>query len=167
MLPDTTITFRSPRITDGAAIWRLVREIEAFDLNSPYAYFVFGEHFAGTCVVAVRNDAIVGFVLAYIPPIFPDSLFVWQVGTAKTTRRQGLALQMILTILRRRSCRHIESLRTTVTPSNRPSRALFTAVARLVGGKLEEQSEYLRAEWFPEHNHEAESLFVISPIRLA
>lgn len=145
-------------------IWQLVRDTDVLDLNSPYAYFLLGEHFADTCMVAERDGEIVGLVSAYLPPETANCLFVWQVGVAASMRQQGLALQMLLALLQRDTCRNIASIQTTITPSNKPSRALFGALAQAVNGELIEQSDYFRAEWFPEDNHEAESLFTITPV---
>nr|VFJ57089.1 MAG: diaminobutyrate acetyltransferase [Candidatus Kentron sp. DK]VFJ57505.1 MAG: diaminobutyrate acetyltransferase [Candidatus Kentron sp. DK] len=164
ILPDTTVLLRPPRITDGTALWRLVRDVKVLDLNSPYAYFLLAEHFVETCVLAMQGDEIVGFVLAYIPPAVPDTLFVWQAGAAEKMRGRGLSKRMILSVLQRDSCRHLKALRSTVTPSNQASRALLRSVARAVGAELEIRPDHLRAEWFPEGGHEAESLFIISPI---
>jgi L-2,4-diaminobutyric acid acetyltransferase len=165
-LPDTTVTLRSPQVSDGAAIWHLARDTGALDLNSPYAYFLLGEHFADTCVVAERDGEVTGFISAYIPPQAPDTLFLWQVGVASSMRKQGLALQLLLSLLQRDACSGIRSLQTTITPSNGASRALFGALARAVNGRLIEQADYFRSEWFPGPSHEAESLFTIEPIQL-
>ncbi len=164
-LPDTTVTLRPPQASDGKKIWQLVQDIRILDLNSPYAYFLLGEHFADTCVVAERDDEIVGFVSAYLDPKEPASLFVWQIGVAASMRRQGLALQLLLALLQRDACRNITSIRTTITPSNQPSRALFNTLAQTVNGELTEQPDYFKAEWFPADSHEPESLFTIQPVQ--
>ena len=163
-LRDTTVDLRQPRPSDGAATWALVRDTGVLDLNSPYAYFLLGEHFAETCVVAEHAGEIVGFVSAYIPPRNSDSVFVWQVGVASTMRKQGLAMQMLLALLQREACGDVRSLTTTITPSNLASRALFAGLADRIGAQLQEQPDHFPADWFPVQGHEAESLFTISPI---
>lgn len=165
-LQETTVELRPPQASDGPAIWQLVRKAGMLDLNSAYAYLLLGEHFSETSVVAEKDGEILGFISAYIPPQTPDSIFIWQVGVDANMRKQGLALKMLLAILRRDACRNIRVLNTTITPSNKASRALFTALAGTVDGTLQEQPAYFRHEWFPEEGHEAESLFSISPIRL-
>jgi len=165
-LPKTVVALRKPQVTDGSAIWQLVRETGVLDLNSPYAYILLGEHFAETCIVAEHNDQIAGLVTAYIPPKMTNTLFVWQVGVSASMRNQGLALQMILALLQRESCQNITSIQTSITPSNKPSRALFSALAQAVNGELQEQPDHYKAEFFPEGDHEPESLFTISPVQL-
>ena len=165
-LRDITVELRNPKVSDGSSLWRLVRDTGMLDLNSPYAYFLLGEHFAETSVVAEKDGGIAGFVSAYIPPQTPDSIFVWQVGVATSMRQQGLALKMLLAILRRDICKNIQTLKTTITPSNTASRALFSSLAKRVNGSLHEQQDYFRSAWFPDSRHEAEALFSISPIRL-
>lgn len=164
---NSTITFRKPKASDGSALWQLTREIGVLDLNSPYAYLLIGEHFSETCVVAEKDGEIVGFVSAYTPSQAPYSIFVWQVGVAVNMRGQGLALEMLLAILKREICQNIQTLNTTITASNIASRALFSSLANRVNGSLQEQQDYFLCEWFPEGKHEAESLFTITPIQLA
>ncbi len=146
-------------------IWQLVKDTGVLDLNSPYAYFLLGEHFADTCAVAEHEGEIVGMVSAYIPPRTPDVLFVWQIGVAASARKQGLALQMLLWLLQQESCNDIKTIQTTITPSNEPSRALFRALAQRVNADLLERPDYFKAEWFPHKNHEPESLFTIHPVQ--
>ncbi len=165
-LRNTTVDLRKPKASDGSALWKLVRETGVLDLNSTYAYFLLGEHFAETSVVAEKDGEIVGFVSAYTPPQVSDSIFVWQVGVAASVRKQGLALEMLLAILRREACKNIRVLNTTITPSNTASRSLFAALAKRVNGSLQEKPDYFRGEWFPQEGHEAEALFSIGPIRL-
>ncbi len=165
-LPDTTVTLRPPQANDGKMIWQLAQDTRVLDLNSPYAYFLLGEHFADTCVVAEHNGEIVGFVSAYLDPKAPATLFVWQIGVAASMRRKGLALQLLLALLQRDSCRDISSIQTTITPSNTPSRALFNTLAQAINSQLSEQPDHFRAEWFPVDGHEPESLFTIQPVQL-
>jgi L-2,4-diaminobutyric acid acetyltransferase len=165
-LRTTAVELRTPRAADGAVLWGLVRATGVLDLNSPYAYFLLGEHFAETSVIAERDGEIVGFVSGYIPQQAADTIFIWQVGVDASMRQQGLALEMLLTILRRPACQDIQRLHTTITPSNQASRALFSALANQISGTLQEQPDYFPGAWFPTEGHEAEALFTISPIRL-
>ncbi len=165
-LRNISVNLRDPKPSDGSALWRLVRDTGVLDLNSPYAYFLIGEHFAETSVVAEKDGEIVGFVSGYIPPQATNSIFIWQVGVAASMRKQGLALEMLLAILKRDTCRKIQVLTTTITPSNTASRSLFSSFAKRVSGSLREQADYFSSEWFPNEGHEAEALFSISPIRL-
>ncbi len=165
-LVDKTVTLRTPLPEDGAALWTLVRDTGVLDLNSAYAYFLLGDHFAETSIVAEHQGEVVGFISGYLPPQKPDTLFIWQVGVAASMRKQGLALQMLLALLKREACQQVNCLHTTVTPSNKPSEALFTALAKRVNGTLRVESDHFKAEWFPTEGHEPESLFIISPIEL-
>ncbi len=166
-LNNTSAVLRRPAPSDGTNLWRLVRTTGVLDLNSPYAYFLLGEHFQETSVVAEHDGEIVGFVSGYIPSQTSDTIFIWQVGVAASMRKQGLALEMLLAILRRDACQDIKTLTTTITPSNTASRSLFTSLAKRVNGSLEERPDYFPCEWFPEQGHEAEALFTISPIRVS
>ncbi len=167
VLRNLTVELRPPQTQDGPALWRLVQETGVLDLNSAYAYLLLGEHFAATSVVAEKDGEIVGFISGYIPPQTPGSIFIWQVGVAASMRKQGLALEMLLAILKREACTDIQALNTTITPSNTASRALFASLAKAVNGTLIEHADYFPGALFPEAGHEAEALFSISPIQLA
>ncbi len=164
---NATVDLRTPKASDGLALWQLTRETEVLDLNSPYAYCLIGEHFAETSVVAEKDGEVVGFVSAYIPPQASNSIFVWQVGVAASMRQQGLALEMLHNLLRREACKNVQVLNTTITPSNTASRALFSSLAKRVNGSLQEHPDYFRSAWFPGEGHEAEALFSITPIQLS
>jgi len=163
-LTDTTVMLRSPIAEDGMAIWQLVKESGALDLNSPYAYMLLGEHFADTSVVAEHQGEIVGFVSAYIHPKSNETLFIWQVGVAREMRKQRLAFRMLCVLLQRESCQNISTLETTITPSNMPSRGLFNTLTQTLGSELSELPDHFQGDWFPGDDHEPESLIRIHPI---
>ena len=73
--PEPGLRFRTPSPSDGLALWRLAGAV-GLDLNSPYAYVLWGEHFAATSIVAARGGSIVGFVTGFRPPELPDTLYV-------------------------------------------------------------------------------------------
>lgn len=161
------ITLRRPTYRDGAAMWRLVKESGALDENSPYAYLMMGEWFAETCLVAEERfpggaRRMAGFVMGFVPPNQPDTVFVWQVGVDKRQRGRGMGKRLISEFVRR-APHGVRYLEATVTPSNAASEALFRAVARDYGAHVR-VSERFSADAFPGQGHEAERLFRIGPI---
>jgi hypothetical protein len=70
--PELHLRFRTPSPTDGRALWELAAEV-GLDLNSPYAYVLWGEYFAGTSLVATDADGAVGFVTGFHPPEDPGT----------------------------------------------------------------------------------------------
>lgn len=154
---------RAPRVEDGRAIWELVDQCRPLDLNSCYAYCLIGRDFAGTSVVAEEDGKIVGFVSAYRRPADPEKIFIWQVAIHSSQRGKGLARSMLLKLLERESCDGVRFLETTVTPSNKPSRALFSSIAREMGCRLVETAGF-PANIFPgDQSHEEERLLRIGP----
>lgn len=129
----SAVEMRHPVPADAAAIHCLVRTDGGLDLNSLYCYLLIGRDFSRTSLVAVRQGTtggvLAGFVSAYRPPERPRSLFVWQIGVARDTRRRGLARRMLHRLLALPACRGILFLEATVTPSNEASRRLFTRLA--------------------------------------
>ncbi len=154
---------RAPDQRDGGAMWRFVREFGGLELNTGYAYVIFGAHFTDTSIVAYDRDGdLAGFVLGYRPPTHPDALFVWQVGVSPKHRGQGIARRLLLSMLERDVLKDVHYLEATVTPSNAASQRLFRSVARQLGTSCEEKP-FLGADLFGEDGHEAEDLFRIGP----
>jgi L-2,4-diaminobutyric acid acetyltransferase len=153
---------REPRITDGAAIHRLVRACPPLDLNSPYAYLLLCAHHAATCVVAEQGAGPVGFVSAYRPPARPDTVFIWQVAVAPAARGQGLALHMLEHLLARPALAGWRWLETTVTPSNAASRRVFEILATRLNAQCAERT-FFSKEDFQDPHHEPEMLIRIGP----
>lgn len=127
---NSEIAFRAPKGINGKELFRLAASTEVLDTNSEYAYILFGEHFADTCVIAIDADRIVGFVNAYCLPKQDNVLFIWQVAVSDDYRDQGLAKRMFSHILERDSCKHVQHIQATVTPSNIVSRRLFESIGR-------------------------------------
>ncbi len=155
--------FRQPTKEDGAAIWELIKSTQTLDLNSAYCYLMLCEHFPDTCVVAEKNEQIVGFVSAFRAPQAPDVIFVWQVAVHETQRGKGLGKSLLHELLTRRSCEKIHYLEATVSPSNLPSQSLFKGLAQRMDCSCS-VTECFTEDMFPEPGHEAELTFRIGPI---
>ena len=155
-----SILLRSARRSDAAAIEQLVSRSGVLDHNSCYAYLLLCTHFADSCVVAERGDAIVGFVTAYRPPGKPRSLFVWQVAVDASARGQGLGLRLLKHLVTQPTCQDIVAIQATVSPSNLASRRLFESFARHQRARCVEETGFEPAD-FGKDSHEAEPLLVI------
>jgi L-2,4-diaminobutyric acid acetyltransferase len=158
-----SIFLRNPTVVDAAKIWRLVRDSGVLDENSCYAYLLLFHHFSETCVIAEREEAIVGFVAAYRPPTRTDAVFVWQIGVASKARREGLGKRMLRHLVGLPACRDVKYLEATVTPSNLASRRLFESFARESNAAVT-WSEAFRAKHFGSNSHEDEELVRIGPL---
>ncbi|NUN98838.1 MAG: diaminobutyrate acetyltransferase [Candidatus Omnitrophica bacterium] len=156
------LRLRKPALSDGPRIWRLVRSCRNMDLNSLYSYLLLCSHFRNTCVVAEADSEIVGFVSAYKPPNERGVLFVWQIVVREESRGRGLAKRMLAQILRSSSCGNIRYLKTTVSPANQASKALFLSMARELGAACAEEPLF-PADLFEDQAHEEENLLLIGP----
>ena len=164
MAPTTTsaqpssLAYRSARREDGPALWTLARSND-LDENSPYAYLLWSEYFAGTTIVAVDDrDAPVGFVMAFPRPDEPDTVFVWQIGVAADHRRRGIAGRLLDELFERAGASAVEA---TVTPTNTASATLFRRFGERHG--LAVTVEPLFGEELFPPGHEAEERFRIGP----
>lgn len=161
--PGDDVTIRQARHGDGAGMWQVVHDCGVLDLNSAYLYMLQAHHFADTCAVATRGDRIVGLVTGHCPPTRPGAVFLWQVGILPEVQGMGLGRQLVAAFLRLPGAEGAVRLETTVTPSNAPSRALFSRIASDLGAECQISPFFGEAE-FPQAGHEAEELFTIAPL---
>ncbi|MFJ6753190.1 diaminobutyrate acetyltransferase [Streptomyces sp. NPDC091266] len=154
----------TPRVEDGAAIWRIARDSKALDLNSSYSYLLWCRDFAATSVVARDTEGEpAAFVTGYLRPDRPETLVVWQVAVDDAHRGQGLAAALLDGLTTRTTrdlgVRHVE---TTITPDNAASNRLFASFAERHGVQIKREVLF-DAGLFPEQGHEPEVLHLIGP----
>lgn len=157
------LRLRRPTVSDGAAIHRLVQSSGVLDENSRYSYLLLCEHFRDTCVVAEGDDGeLLGFVTAFVPPLQPDVIFVWQIAVAPAAHRRGLAKRMLRHLLLRPACQSTRHLKTNVAPSNEASRRLFSSLAQELGVPCRHSAGF-GTDDFGDETHEEEELLRIGP----
>lgn len=154
----------TPRVEDGAALWRIARDSEVLDLNSSYSYLLWCRDFAETSVVARdENGDPIAFVTGYIRPDRPETLVVWQVAVDSAHRGKGLAAELLDALTARvASEQGLASVETTITPDNTASDRLFTSFAQRHDVPLEHEVLFEGA-LFPEDTHLPEVLYRIGP----
>lgn len=136
---------RHPRIEDGSALWRVARDSERLDLNTPYAYLLWACDFAATSLVAEVDGEVGGFVSGYLRPDAPDTVMVWQIAVDEACRGRGLAGRLLDELAARTEAAALE---TTITADNPESIALFSAFARRQGAE-HTVSDLFAVEHFP------------------
>jgi len=155
----------NPTKADGASLWRIARDSQKLDLNSPYAYMLWCRDFADTSVVARVDGNAVGFVIAYRRPGASDTALVWQVAVDASQRGKGLAGALLDNLYTRLVADGVRYLETTITPDNKASIRLFTSFAERWGAQLETTELFSSAD-FPDDGtqHEREDLYRIGPL---
>lgn len=159
----TEIALRRPTAEDGEAVNALIDRCRALDDNSLYCNLLQCTHFADTCRLAEMDGEVVGWVSAYLPPKEPDTLFVWQVAVSPQARGRGLAKRLVGDLLRDPACRHVRRLKTTITPDNAASWALFRSVAETFEAPLSHRAWFERDVHFG-GRHDTEHLVAIGPL---
>ncbi|MEU4093129.1 diaminobutyrate acetyltransferase [Streptomyces sp. NPDC026673] len=155
----------TPRIEDGAALWRIARDSRALDLNSPYSYLLWCRDFAGTSVVARAADGeAIGFVTGYVRPERPRTLVVWQVAVDVGHRGRGLAAAMLDDLARRAAASGVREIETTITPDNEASQRLFTSFGERHGARTEREVLFDAALFPDDGGHQPEVLYRIGPL---
>lgn len=156
------IELRTPTLSDGMDVFRLVERCPPLDANSSYCNFLQCGHFAQTSVIAELNGESVGFISGYKKPEQESTLFVWQVAVDEKARGQGLASKMLMHILQRSQCQAVTHLETTITEDNKGSWALFERLANTLSAELQSSI------WLDKHTHfdglhDSEALVTIGP----
>ena len=155
------LQIRPPSLADGADMWRLARDSGTLDLNTSYAYLLLARDFAASSRLALQDGEAVGFVLGYLRPTAPGTLFIWQIAVDASQRGKQVAGRMLDALLE--DLPQVTQLETTITEDNTASQRLFAAFARRHGA--EERIEPLITEQhFPDAGHGAELLHTISPL---
>jgi L-2,4-diaminobutyric acid acetyltransferase len=160
---DTTVDLHTPAVADGPALWRMAKDSDTLDVNSPYSYLLWCRDFAATSVIAEVDGHPAGFVTGYRRPEQPATLLVWQVAVDTAHRGARIAGRMLDHLADRLQPRGVTHLETTVTPDNEASQKLFASFARRWNAPLH-RSELFSVGLFPD-GHLAEELFRIGAFR--
>ena len=154
------IQFRLPTKEDGAAIHDLVAACPPLDPNSLYCNLLQASDFADTAIIAERDGEIVGWISGYRPPAEPETLFVWQVAVSEKARGVGLGKRMLTALADRTGAR---TMRTTITPDNEASWALFRGFAKSRGAEVTDEAWFLEQTHFA-GRHATEHMLTITPL---
>lgn len=161
--PLTQVALRAPTADDGPGLHALVRICPPLDTNSRYCNLLQCLHFADTAVITERAQSVVGAITGYRVPARPDTLFVWQVAVHPELRGHGLGKRMLAHLLERDALHDIRFLETSVTEGNRPSTALFHALAKEHGCAIGRTPMFTRERHF-DGSQDSEWLLRIGPL---
>lgn len=156
--------FRQPTAADGVAVWRLIESCPPLDGNSQYCNLLQCTHFAGTCVLAERDGRPAGWLSSYLLPEDAETVFIWQVAVHRDARGEGLASALIDGLLARPAIRGVNRIKTTITPGNKASWALFESLAKRLDAPIKSEPWFESEIHFSE-GHETECLITIGPVR--
>ena len=154
------VNLRRPVTEDGVDMYHMVRRCPPLDVNSRYCNLLQASHFSDSSIVAEQAGELVGFVTGYRRPDQPEVLFVWQVAVSPEARGCGLGNLMLEALVH--SDEDIRFVETTVTPSNVPSRKMFSRLAADLEAPINEEVAFASEPHF-ENQHEDEVLFRIGP----
>lgn len=161
-----TITYREPRLSDGARIHQMVLRAGTLDVNSAYLYFLLSDHFHATCAIAEADDRLVGFLTAYRLPDAPRTLFVWQIAVDPDARGRGVASGLLNALETRPWFREIQRIELTISPDNPASQALFARWAKRLNRPIKKQP-YLSAEMLGDGHQPEETYWIdLGPVDL-
>jgi L-2,4-diaminobutyric acid acetyltransferase len=165
-MTQTPVTLRKPEATDGLALNALVERCKPLDTNSVYCNLLQCSDFRDTAIAALTDEGdLVGFISGYRPPSRSNTLFVWQVAVDSSMRGQGLALKMLMTLVKRVAAEGVNHIETTISPGNEGSEALFKKAFRELGAEYETSVLFSSADHF-DGKHDDEVLYRAGPFAL-
>ncbi|MFC9434017.1 diaminobutyrate acetyltransferase [Nocardia sp. NPDC057030] len=159
--PEPAATLRAPGVEDGAQLWRIAKDSAVLDTNSSYAYVLWCRDFAATSVVAEVQGRVIGYVIGFVRPQAPDTVFVWQVAVDRAQKGKGIGARLLHTLLDNVAAQGVSQLETTISPDNAASIALFSSVARRRDARITKRPLF-DAGVFPD-SHAPEDLYLIAP----
>ena len=152
------ISYREPLKKDGIAVHNLISNCPPLDKNSLYCNLLQCTDFSRTSIIAESSDGdVIGFISGYIAPESPETLFIWQVALDQQYRGKGVASQMLSRLFNRHKT--LQSLKTTISPSNIPSQKLFQTFFENHGMTVK-ATEHFKAGVHLDSDHEDEILYV-------
>lgn len=160
------LAFRRPARGDAIKVSRLIATCPPLDENSLYCTLLQCTDFASTCMLALRDGEIIGWVSGYRPPDEPTTLFIWQVAISGEARGLGIGKALVANLLAADGAKGVERLRTTITKGNEPSWAMFRAIAADLKASLTDEEWFRRDHEFA-GRHDTEFLVTIGPLGAA
>jgi len=157
----TKINYRKPVVSDARSICNLVKNNKPLDENSNYLYVLLCHKFSDTCVVAETDSKVIGFMTGFVPPKESQTLFVWQAAVDANYRNEGIAKNLVSTVLENAGS-EIKYVEATVTSSNRASLKFLENLADDLKASIS-LTPLFSTEVLGE-GHEPENLVRIGPI---
>lgn len=150
----------NPSQDDAKDIYKLIKNSKPLDLNSQYLYLLQTTYFSDTCLIAKYREKTMGFVSGFIHPKDNKIFFVWQIAVHNEFRGKNIAYTMLKRLLENQKLSNIQSIHTTISPSNIASQKVFKKLANEL--KLDtEISIFANKEDF-EDSHEDELLYIFN-----
>lgn len=160
----TELTLTRPNKDDGKKMWQLVKALSPeLDMNSAYKYLILSEYFSNCCVVAKKDENVVGFITGFVSPEKRDTVFVWQIGIDKSERGKGLGSKLLMQLVDQQDDK-VDYVEASITPSNIASQMLFQRLAKKLNTKCETRLLFKKSQFPQDEEHEEELLYRIGPI---
>ena len=133
----------------------IINEIGNLDKYSSYLYLLLSRYFPGSCLVALENNNIVGFVTSFTTK---NTLFIWQIGVRKDYKRLGIASQLLHKLIK--GLNNIQNIEFTISSSNVSSLHLFQKFSTYLNSKMIKIDSF-SSNLFAEKSHEEEDIYSI------
>ena len=96
--------------------------------GEPWYYWTLSNLFSETCLVAEKDDNVIGFVIAYKDQASSREIFIEDILIDSKMRRNGLGTRMVSEIIRNAKTTKCKSIWGTIDPKNKASLEFFKSV---------------------------------------
>ncbi|MEA2116043.1 MAG: GNAT family N-acetyltransferase [Thermodesulfobacteriota bacterium] len=157
------ITLCHPMSSDSRAMKQIASDSKILSANSTYYYALMARDFKSTCMVALNQSRIRGYVTGYSSPAPPNTLVVWQIGVTGEWQKKGIGRKLLIALIDENQPDFLEA---TISLKNQAAINLFKSVAR----HFDANFLFSKIPFFDEDDlgkdDEAEHLMHIGPITI-
>lgn len=155
---------RNPCKDDVGNIIDLVNRTPGLDSNSSYFYNLWVRDWADDSAVAISDGRLVGVLLGYVRPRFPNVYFAWQSCIEPDAKEPRIAVDLFDFIVRSKAASGVDRLEMSVDAANRRISFLLGRLSRRYGSQV--SGEPLFSERDLGGGHYAEELKTIHILRI-
>lgn len=137
------LTIRRPQPADVPQMWALARKYLGNSADSSYTFMILCTYFSETGCVGIdpSNTDLVGFMLCFLLPSRPDTIFGWLSCVKPDFQGQHVMRRLLLEIVLRPVCRNVKFYEGTLTKSNIKCYDALMGFAKQLGVTVEMRSD--------------------------
>jgi L-2,4-diaminobutyric acid acetyltransferase len=117
---------------DFLRVHKFTAECPTLENYPVHVYKIILRYFGNYCFIVEEKDEIIGFAMGIVgqrytqsPQSYPDTYFLWDIGTHPSYQRQGIGEKLITEIEKELKKLYFRRIELSIDPANIPSRKLF------------------------------------------
>jgi L-2,4-diaminobutyric acid acetyltransferase len=158
----SALIYEPPKPHHASQIDELAKTVPNIDANTNYFYHLWCRDFADTSIVSLHGAHVVSFIIGFVRPVRPDTLFIWQQVNNPAYKVVRLGQFTIDALMRLPGLAHVQYMESTITARN-------AAIKRVLARFAADRSAPMRRQPLFENgvngfaDHDNEYLYTIGP----